>query len=106
MRGIRRKGVIKNAIKRNKEQRKKCQKERNARQTVDWGTVRDFVVEAFAGPHDYLNSWISYDTNPGSSNFGNIRSDPPVPSLVGEVLNGANVVVAAPVVLFSLLPTR
>jgi hypothetical protein len=63
----------------------------------------DFLVESFAGVHDYLNSSIFYD----SAN-GNIRNNiSPTMSFIGQVANGVNVLIAAPFVVSSLiLPTR
>ena len=66
------------------------------------GSFGDYLVEAFSGVHDYLNSWIFYD-----SSSGNIRQDiSPAVSFLGEIANGLNVAVALPFVLPSVaLPT-
>lgn len=94
------------------------------------GDITDYVFEAFAGPHDFRNDAFFYD--PAT---GNIRQDTSVPLdvatkgftaaassvapavllvpkkqreyIAGELVNAANVVVATPFVLSSvLLPTK
>ena len=61
----------------------------------------DRVVEAYAGPHDYLNSFYWYD---GSGNIKPHLS--PAQRHFGEVLNGANVLVATPFAAVSLVPAH
>ncbi len=59
----------------------------------------DRVVEAYAGPHDYLNSFYWYDAG------GNIKSHlGSFQRHVGEVLNGVNVFVATPFAAAALTP--
>ncbi len=59
----------------------------------------DRVVEAYAGPHDYLNSFYWYDES------GNVRPDlSPFQRQVGQVLSGANVFVATPFAAAALTP--
>ena len=59
----------------------------------------DNVVEAYAGPHDYLNSFYWYD------DFGNVKSHLNLfQRQVGEVLSGANLLVATPFAAASLAP--
>ena len=61
----------------------------------------DRVVEAYAGSHDYLNSFYWYDE------LGNINSHlSPAQRRIGEVLNGVNVLVATPFAAASLLPAQ
>lgn len=65
------------------------------------GDTLDRLVEAYAGPHDFLNSWYWYDAN------GNI--DPSVYSSFlsekfGDLLNAVNVVIATPLVISSMVP--
>ena len=62
------------------------------------GSITDRVVEAFAGPHDYLNSSYWYNSN------GNAISYTGFARYVGEALNAANVVVATPFVAASVTP--
>lgn len=61
------------------------------------GSLRDYVVEAYGGPHDFLNSGYWYDDvgdiRRGMSNFS--RG-------FGELLNYTNVVVATPFVAASV----
>ena len=58
------------------------------------GSIIDRVVEAYAGPHDFLNSPFFYDS------AGNNASRPDIL----EVINGAHVAVATPFVLSSVIP--
>jgi filamentous hemagglutinin len=62
------------------------------------GSLRDYVVEAFAGRHDYLNSGYWYLEN------GNARNLTGFAAGFGEVLNAANVIVATPFVAASVIP--
>ncbi len=63
------------------------------------GSLWDRVVEAYAGPHDYLNSFYWYDE------FGNIKSHlSSFQRRVGEMLNAANVLVATPFAAATLAP--
>ena len=68
--------------------------------TYNRGDIRDYVVEAFGGPHDYLNSGFWYNSNGDaynytwSNNFGH--------KLFGETLNIANVLAATPFVAASV----
>ncbi len=62
------------------------------------GDFLDHVVEAFAGPHDYLNSFYWYDS------LGNIKTGLSSGQIFfGEVLNGINVAIAAPAVAASVV---
>jgi filamentous hemagglutinin len=59
----------------------------------------DFVVEAFAGPHDYLNAPFWYD-----SATGNIKSGiSPAGKFVGGVINWANVPISSIFVVPSII---
>ena len=63
------------------------------------GSWQDRLVEAYAGPHDYLNSGYWYAAD------GNIRVGlSAFERGFGEVLNAANVVVATPLVAASVTP--
>lgn len=62
------------------------------------GSITDYVVEAFAGPHDYLNSSYWYNSN------GNAISYTGTARFFGEALNVANVFVASPFVAASVTP--
>ncbi|MBI3562945.1 MAG: hypothetical protein HY080_14640, partial [Gammaproteobacteria bacterium] len=61
------------------------------------GSVLDYVVEAFAGPHDYLNSGYWYDS------FGDIKQMSNTARYFGEALNAVNVLVATPFVAASVV---
>ncbi|MFA5088126.1 MAG: FG-GAP-like repeat-containing protein [Candidatus Omnitrophota bacterium] len=61
------------------------------------GSIPDLVVEAYAGPHDSLNSW-GYDA------FGNLKDQIWFDKILGATLNPLNVVVATPIVIPSVLP--
>jgi len=65
-------------------------------------SLSDFVVEAFAGPHDYLNSPFWYDPS-----TGNIRGGiSPLGKFAGGVMNWANVPISSLFVIPSIiLPT-
>ena len=55
------------------------------------GSWHDLLVESFAGSHDFFNSWYWYD------HAGNIRQNMSIMQRwIGEGLNAANVVLAAP----------
>ncbi len=62
------------------------------------GSWLDLVHEAYAGPHDYLNSGYWYDS------MGNIKRMSAFARGFGEVLNVANLVVATPFVAASVTP--
>lgn len=62
------------------------------------GSFADHLVEAFAGPHDFLNSRIFYD------GIGNIRNMGGFQSAILEPLNYLNVAVASPFVGASVMP--
>lgn len=61
------------------------------------GSIVDHIFEAYAGPHDYLNSW-GYDA------FGNLRNQTFFEGFLGSTLNPLNVVVATPIVISSVMP--
>lgn len=67
------------------------------------GSVADYAVEAFGGPHDALNSWFWYNANGNANNYG--WSNEPIGKLFGETLNAVNVAVATPFVAASVVPT-
>lgn len=51
----------------------------------------DLLLETFAGPHDYLNSWFAYDAS------GNIRQGISVPQKIfGQVMNWTDVPLSIP----------
>ncbi len=63
------------------------------------GSMWDYIVEAYAGPHDYLNQFFAYDR------FGNINiSRGPVLRAIGGVMNYLDVFVATPLVVSSVIP--
>jgi len=62
------------------------------------GSWLDLVHEAYAGPHDYLNSAYWYDS------MGNIKRMSGFARGFGEVLNFANLAVATPFVAASVTP--
>jgi RHS repeat-associated protein len=64
------------------------------------GSWADYLVEAYAGPHDYLNSGRWYDN--ASGNAFNLTG---FARAAGEALNVSNVVVATPFVAASVIPT-
>ena len=61
------------------------------------GSVPDFIVEAWAGPHDYLNGW-TYDA------VGDLRKLSTMERFVGTFTNALNVVIATPIVVPSAIP--
>ena len=63
------------------------------------GSFADHFVEAYAGPHDFLNSGYWYD------GAGNAINHPGLANGFGEALNGLNVVIATPFVGASVLPS-
>ena len=63
------------------------------------GGVIDRVVEAYAGPHDFLNAGYWYD------NMGNGKNLTGFANAFGEGLNALNVVVATPFAAAALVPT-
>ncbi len=62
------------------------------------GAWLDLVQEAYAGPHDFLNSGYWYDS------MGNIKQLSGFARGFGEVLNFANLAVATPFVVASVTP--
>ncbi|TQV82933.1 RHS repeat-associated core domain-containing protein [Aliikangiella coralliicola] len=65
------------------------------------GSIWDRIVEAFAGPHDYLNQFFGYDA------MGNVNAARgPLFRAFGGFMNGINVVVATPFVVSSVLPAN
>jgi RHS repeat-associated protein len=62
------------------------------------GFVDRFVTEPFSGTHDVFNSGIWYDP------LGNGRSLSGAAALFGNVMNGVNVLLAAPFAAAALLP--
>ncbi len=60
------------------------------------GSFLDKLVETYAGPHDFLNSPIFYNSMSGNSSGA---------SWVLEALNAANVVVATPFAAASVIPS-
>ena len=64
------------------------------------GSILDHVVETYAGPHDYLNSWYWYDNNTGyiRDGIGTIGR------VFGEGLNAINVLIATPFAAASVVP--
>lgn len=61
------------------------------------GSLFDRIVEGYAGPHDFLNSW-GYDA------FGNLQNHVGFERVLGATLNPLNVVLATPIVVPSALP--
>jgi len=63
------------------------------------GSWQDYLVEAFAGPHDYLNSFM-YNAN------GNLATawQSGILGSVGDVISYANVIPASPFVVGSVIP--
>lgn len=61
------------------------------------GGFQDQLVEAYAGVHDFLNHGFFYNANGTAHNFM-------LGKFVGEVINGANVFLASPVVAVSAVP--
>ncbi|NTV29700.1 MAG: RHS repeat-associated core domain-containing protein, partial [Candidatus Omnitrophica bacterium] len=59
------------------------------------GDMWDRIVEAYAGPHDFLNSW-GYDA------FGNLRNQAAFERFLGMTVNPLNVAVATPIVAVSV----
>ncbi|MES2580332.1 MAG: hemagglutinin repeat-containing protein [Pseudomonadota bacterium] len=64
------------------------------------GTIWDIIAEAYAGPHDMLNSNIWYDEQ------GNIKAgvEETITGKVGNITNYTNVLLATPFALSVLLP--
>jgi len=62
------------------------------------GSILDHTVEAYAGPHDFLNSW-AYD-----SATGNIRNLNLFEKFIGTFTNPLNVAIATPIAVPSTLP--
>ncbi len=62
------------------------------------GSLQDYIVEGFAGTHDYLNHPVYYNTNGTSKTFTGIAKS------YGQFRNVTNVFLAAPIVLPSLIP--
>jgi filamentous hemagglutinin len=64
------------------------------------GSWQDYLVEAYAGPHDYLNSGFWYDS------MGNIKTSMSMLERgFGEALNYVNVITATPFVAASVTPS-
>jgi|GEM_PF-4546258 len=61
------------------------------------GSFWDRLVETYAGPHDFLNSW-GYDA------FGNLQNHVGFERFLGMTLNPLNVVIATPIALPSVIP--
>jgi hypothetical protein len=66
--------------------------------TYSPGGFFDSVVEGFAGTHDSLNHWYHYNSN-GTAIYREGGG-----YYFGEVLNGANVLIAAPIVAPAMIP--
>lgn len=64
------------------------------------GSFTDYLVEAYAGPHDFLNSGYWYDSVGNAHNYSGLNA------LLGEGLNWVNVVVATPFVAASVMPAH
>jgi len=64
------------------------------------GSFIDRLVEAYAGPHDYLNSEYWYDPLTGNIKNGLIGPR----AFVGEIINFANIVPATPFTAASVVP--
>ena len=63
------------------------------------GSWQDALVETYAGPHDYLNSWFSYDAS------GNIRAGMSgLERGVSQALNWTDVILATPFGTASAVP--
>jgi filamentous hemagglutinin len=62
------------------------------------GSGMDYICEAYAGPHDFLNSW-AYD--PATGNLRNLNA---FENLVGKVTNPLNVVLATPFAATMMIP--
>jgi RHS repeat-associated protein len=65
------------------------------------GSFQDYVFEAYAGPHDYLNNPIWYDAV-GNIKLGMIKGNPLY--YIGNVTNWVNVILATPLVVCSVTP--
>jgi RHS repeat-associated protein len=63
------------------------------------GSIADYVVEAFAGPHDFLNSGYWYNS------MGNAKALTGFAGYFGEAINYSNVILATPIVAASVVPT-
>jgi hypothetical protein len=62
------------------------------------GSFADFVVEAYGGPHDFLNSPYWYDS------LGNIKNIPAgLPTYFGDAINYLNVPLATPFAVSGVL---
>ncbi len=64
------------------------------------GSIWDRVAEAYAGPHDMLNSFIWYDS------IGNIKAgiDASPLGYIGDIANYTNVLLATPFAFSTLMP--
>ncbi|MFH1441355.1 MAG: RHS repeat-associated core domain-containing protein, partial [Candidatus Omnitrophota bacterium] len=60
-------------------------------------SIWDRIIETYAGPHDYLNSW-GYDL------FGNLKNQSGFEGFLGATLNPLNVVIATPIAVSSTIP--
>jgi RHS repeat-associated protein len=67
----------------------------------DPGSTLDRLVEAYAGPHDFLNSWYWYDArgNIDVSVYSSVVSEK-----FGSFLNAVDVVIATPLAITSMVP--
>jgi len=61
------------------------------------GSIWDRIIETYAGPHDFLNSW-GYDL------FGNLKNQNTFESFLGATMNPLNVVLATPIAVASIIP--
>lgn len=62
------------------------------------GSIVDRLLEAYAGPHDYMNSWYWYDA------AGNIRQGMNVvEKTLGNALSVSNIVISTPIVGSSVI---
>jgi RHS repeat-associated protein len=68
--------------------------------SYDPGGFVDYIVEGFAGPHDFLNHPIYYNAN------GTLRALSGFQRHYGQFQNVANVFLVAPVVIPALLPDQ
>lgn len=62
------------------------------------GGLVDYIVEGFAGPHDYLNHPVFYTPE------GTLRSLTGLGRIYGAFRNATNVILAAPIAIPALVP--
>lgn len=67
----------------------------------DVGSYKDYIVEAFAGPHDFFNNPICYDAM-GNIIFG--LAAPKISYYVAETMNCVNVLLVSPLAISSVTP--